>query len=147
MRYRDRLPPGGFRHLFEHGTHSTNAHHRHANTETAVGHATLFTGADPSRHGVIANDWIDTTTGAFVYNSEDDRHHVIGSEPRPHEGVSPRNLLSSTIGDELIIDGAGRSRVFSISVARGEGLSGSLYCTLSGLCRCLAISAQGCTLG
>jgi predicted AlkP superfamily pyrophosphatase or phosphodiesterase len=125
MRYRDRLPPGGFRHLFEHGTHFTNAHHRHANTETAVGHATLFTGADPSRHGVIANDWIDTTTGAFVYNSEDDRHHVIGSEPRPHEGVSPRNLLSSTIGDELIIDGAGRSRVFSISVKdRGAILPG-----------------------
>ncbi len=59
MRYRDRLPPGGFRRLLEQGTHYPNAHYRHANTETAVGHATLFTGADPSRHGVIANDWID----------------------------------------------------------------------------------------
>ncbi len=125
MRYRDRLPPGGFRYLLEEGTHFANAHYRHANTETAVGHATLFTGADPSRHGVIANDWIDTISGAFVYNTEDDRHHVIGSEPRPHEGVSPRNLLASTIGDELVVDGAGRSRVFSVSVKdRGAILPG-----------------------
>jgi len=48
LRYRDRLGAGGFRFLLEKGTHFANAHYRHANTETAVGHATLFTGADPS---------------------------------------------------------------------------------------------------
>jgi predicted AlkP superfamily pyrophosphatase or phosphodiesterase len=115
MRYRDRLPEGGFRYLLEHGTHYTDAHYRHANTETAVGHATVVTGADPSRHGIIANDWIDPVTGAFVYNTEDDRHHIIGREPKPHSGVSPRNLLSSTIGDELVLSNAGASRVFSVS--------------------------------
>ena len=59
MRYRERLPKGGFRYLLEQGTHYANAHHRHANTETAVGHATLVTGADPSRHGIVGNDWIE----------------------------------------------------------------------------------------
>ncbi len=120
-RFLDRLGKGGFRYLLEHGTHYANAHYRHANTETAVGHATLFTGADPARHGIVANDWIDSTTGAFVYNSEDDRHHLIGEDPRPHKGMSPRNLLASTIGDELVVHNAGRSRVFSVSVKdRGE---------------------------
>ncbi len=76
-RFRDRLGKGGFRYLLEQGTHYANAHYRHANTETAVGHATLFTGADPSRHGMVANDWIDGTTGAFVYNTEDDRLLLI----------------------------------------------------------------------
>ena len=95
-RFLDRLGTGGFRYLLEHGTHYANAHYRHANTETACGHATLFTGADPSRHGIVANDWIDSTTGAFVYNTEDHRHHLIGKDPQPHKGMSPRNLLAST---------------------------------------------------
>ncbi|MFT5041259.1 MAG: putative AlkP superfamily pyrophosphatase or phosphodiesterase [Hyphomicrobiaceae bacterium] len=115
MRYRDRLPEGGFRYLLEQGTHYANAHYRHANTETAVGHATLATGADPSRHGITGNDWIDPVSGAFVYNTEDERHHLIGKEAKPHRGVSPRNLLSSTTGDEMVLANAGKTRVFSVS--------------------------------
>ena len=115
-RYYDRLGKGGFRYLLENGTYYANAHYRHANTETAVGHATLFTGADPSRHGLVGNDWIDPSTGKSVYNTEDDRHNLIGKDPKPHEGVSPRNLLSSTIGDELVVANAGQSRVFSVSI-------------------------------
>ncbi len=115
MRYRDRLGQGGFRHLLEQGVHYTNVHYRHANTETAVGHATLVTGADPSAHGIVANDWRDPATGAFVYNTEDERHHILGHERKAHQGVSPRNLLASTIGDELILSNFGRSRVFSVS--------------------------------
>jgi predicted AlkP superfamily pyrophosphatase or phosphodiesterase len=125
MRFRERLGEGGFRYLLENGTHYKNAHYQHANTETAVGHATLATGADPSRHGIVANDWIDQKTGTFVYNTEDDRHHIIGSKPKPHKGVSPRNLLATTIGDELIVHNGGRSRVFSVSVKdRGAILPG-----------------------
>ena len=105
-RFLDRLGQGGFRYLLENGAHYANAHYRHANTETAVGHATLFTGADPSRHGLVSNDWIDQSTGESVYNTEDDRHHLIGKDPKPREGVSPRNLLSSTIGDELVVANA-----------------------------------------
>ncbi len=116
VRYLDRLRPGGFRYLLERGTWYNNAHYRHANTETAVGHATLVTGADPSRHGLVANDWIDQETGAFVYNTEDNRHSLIGQSPKPHEGVSPRNLIATTFGDELVVNTGGASRVFSVSV-------------------------------
>jgi predicted AlkP superfamily pyrophosphatase or phosphodiesterase len=124
-RFGDRFGQGGFRYFLDHGSHFINAHYRHANTETAPGHATLATGADPARHGIVANDWIDRRTGAFVYNTEDDRHHIIGAEPRPHQGVSPRNLLASTFGDELVVDTAGRSRVFSLSIKdRGAILPG-----------------------
>ncbi len=115
-RFEERLGPGGFRYLLERGLHYDNAHYQHANTETAVGHATLFTGADPSRHGLVANEWFDQVTGEQVYNTEDDRHHLIGKEPKPHTGTSPRQILSSTIGDELVVHGGGRSRVYSVSV-------------------------------
>ncbi|MCB2169708.1 MAG: alkaline phosphatase family protein [Deltaproteobacteria bacterium] len=124
-RYADRLGEGGFRYLMEKGTWYTDAHYQHANTETAVGHATLATGADPSRHGIVANDWIDQETGAFVYNTEDDRHHIIGKEAKAHEGVSPRNMVASTISDEMVVHNGGRSRAFSVSVKdRGAILPG-----------------------
>ncbi|PQP33092.1 hypothetical protein C6A36_01050 [Desulfobacteraceae bacterium SEEP-SAG10] len=125
MRYKDRLGEDGFRYLMEKGTWYIDAHYQHANTETAVGHATLATGADPSRHGIVANDWIDQKSGAFVYNTEDERHHIIGREPKAHEGVSPHNLLSSTFSDELLVHNGGRSRAFSVSVKdRGAILPG-----------------------
>jgi predicted AlkP superfamily pyrophosphatase or phosphodiesterase len=125
MRFKERLGEGGFRYLLEKGIHYNNANYQHANTETAVGHATLATGADPSRHGIIANDWIDQQTGKFVYNTEDDRHHIVGSKSKAHQGVSPRNLLATTIGDELVVNNAGQSRVFSVSIKdRGAILPG-----------------------
>jgi len=34
---------------------------RHGTTFTAVGRATLFTGVDPRRHGLVANVWLDRT--------------------------------------------------------------------------------------
>jgi hypothetical protein len=115
-RYVDRMEPGGFRYLLDQGTWYANAHYRHANTETAVGHATLVTGADPSRHGLVANEWVDQETGEFVYNTEDDRHRVLGEPGQPDDGVSPRNLAASTIGDELVVHTGGASRAFSVSV-------------------------------
>ncbi|MHC5048894.1 MAG: alkaline phosphatase family protein, partial [Planctomycetota bacterium] len=51
----DRFSEGGFRSLIENGTVFANAHYRHANTETIVGHATLATGAHPSVHGMTGN--------------------------------------------------------------------------------------------
>jgi len=114
-RFGDRFVKDGFRYFLDNGIHYINAHYRHANTETAPGHAALATGAYPARHGIVANDWIDADTGDFVYNTEDNRHQIIGMDKRPHQGVSPRNLLVSTLGDELVVHTGGRSRVFSVS--------------------------------
>ncbi|MEE4314441.1 MAG: alkaline phosphatase family protein, partial [Desulfofustis sp.] len=74
----DRLGQGGFRYLYENGVVYENAHHRHANTETVVGHATLATGADPADHGMIGNIWFDKELGRTVYNIEDDRYTLVG---------------------------------------------------------------------
>ncbi len=64
--------------LYENGVVYENAHHRHANTETVVGHATLATGADPAEHGMIGNVWFDKELGRAVYNIEDDRYALVG---------------------------------------------------------------------
>jgi len=74
----DRLEKGGFRYLYENGVVYENAHHRHANTETVVGHSTLATGADPADHGMIGNIWFDKELNRVVYNIEDDRYTLVG---------------------------------------------------------------------
>jgi len=94
LRYYERLGPGGFRYLYEHGVVYTNAHHAHANTETIVGHATLATGADVDRKTEI-----DPTQRAAR-----------------SEGRSPRAILVPTFSDELVRFSAGRSKAFGVSI-------------------------------
>ena len=125
MRYKDRLGEGGFRYLMEKGTHYINAHFQHADTETPIGHAALFTGTYPAHNGIVAGNWFDEDKGRVIYNCEDDRYPMIGKEPAKGEGRAPTNLLSSTIGDELVISNNGQSRMFSVSIKdRGAILPG-----------------------
>ena len=76
-RHEGQFGKGGFRYLLEGGTVYEDAHHRHANTETVVGHATLATGADPSAHGMIGNVWMDRSAGVLTYNIEDPDYHLL----------------------------------------------------------------------
>ena len=125
MRFRDRLGEGGFKYLLEKGTHYVNAHFQHADTETPIGHAALFTGTYPAHNGIVAGNWFDKDKGRIIYNVEDDRFPIIGQEPQQGKGRSPANLLSSTIGDELVLSNNGQSRVFSVSVKdRGSIIPG-----------------------
>jgi predicted AlkP superfamily pyrophosphatase or phosphodiesterase len=52
-------------------------HHRHAKTETIVGHTTLATGADPPLHGMIGNVWLDRASNQLKYNVEDARYPIL----------------------------------------------------------------------
>jgi predicted AlkP superfamily pyrophosphatase or phosphodiesterase len=129
-RHADQFGEGGFRYLLDHGVVYEDAHHRHANTETIVGHTTLATGADPSVHGMIGNIWLDRSAGAVTYNIEDPEHHLLSmdadvdkkTEIDPtqraarSDGRSPSRIRVSTFGDELSLFTAGQSKVFGVSV-------------------------------
>ncbi|MGB5214467.1 MAG: alkaline phosphatase family protein [Anderseniella sp.] len=78
-RYSKGFGEGGFRYLLDNGVVYTNAHHRHANTETIVGHTTLATGADPAVHGMVANVWFDRKAEALRYNVQDERFRILGA--------------------------------------------------------------------
>jgi len=126
----DQLGKGGFRYLYEKGIVYKNAHHRHANTETVVGHATLATGADPADHGMIGNIWFDKELNRVVYNIEDDRYPLIGegggvdknAELDPTQklagtdGRSPTAILTTTFSDELALRTNGQAKIFGVSV-------------------------------
>jgi predicted AlkP superfamily pyrophosphatase or phosphodiesterase len=114
-RYRDQFGEGGFRLFLDHGAYFTDCNYDYANTHTAPGHATLFTAAYSSGHGIIANEWWDPEKKRMVSSVQDDGTKVVGiSSNAP--GGSPRNLMASTIGDELKLATQGKAHVYGISL-------------------------------
>jgi predicted AlkP superfamily pyrophosphatase or phosphodiesterase len=130
IRHLKQFGEGGFRYLLEEGIHYNNAHHNHANTETIVGHTTLATGANPAAHGMIGNLWYDREAGRTVYNIEDPDYSLLTSDAdvddateidptqraATSDGRSPRTILTSTFGDELAVNTAGRAKIFGVSI-------------------------------
>jgi len=112
-RYGD-LFTGGFRRLLDQGRLYTNATHDHAVTETAVGHASLSTGAHPMHHGIVANEWSERTPKGLVSvsNVGDSTVHIVGSPALA--GVSPHYLMRSGLADWLVAANP-RSQVASVS--------------------------------
>ena len=118
-RFTDRyLPPkrggalGGFRWLGETGVRFTDAHHHHVPTATGPGHAVLMTGSIPAVNGIIGNDWFDRAAGKAHYVTSDDSVETVGGKSGPQ---SPRPLKVTTVGDELKLATAGRSKVVGIA--------------------------------
>jgi hypothetical protein len=93
----------GFRRLLDEGAVFTDAHLDHYPTVTAVGHATMLTGAPPSISGIVGNDWYDGSEGRNVTSVEDPETTLLGLGDGGGErnGSSPHRLLVSTLADEL----------------------------------------------
>jgi predicted AlkP superfamily pyrophosphatase or phosphodiesterase len=104
----------GLQQLLAKGAVFTNARYSHFPTFTSVGHAAFFTGASPSVTGIIGNQWFDRFSAKVVRSVMDDSTRLLGGDGGA--GSSPRNLLVSTVGDELKISRQGRSRVIGISI-------------------------------
>jgi predicted AlkP superfamily pyrophosphatase or phosphodiesterase len=81
-----RMDRGGFAALLNRGADFRTVHYKHATTFTAVGHATLFTGAYPSHHGIVGNYWYDPVRQEPVYAVGDTRYPLIFAGP----GVAPQ---------------------------------------------------------
>src|SRR3974390_118316 len=65
-RYRDQFGESGFRLLLDHGAYFPDCNYNYANTRTAPGHSTLFTGAYSNGHGIAANQWWDPVRKKIV---------------------------------------------------------------------------------
>ena len=89
----------GFKRLLSEGAVFTDANLEHYPTVTAIGHATMLTGATPSVSGIIGNDWFDRETGTQVQSITDTTVKPVGAPDAAT--ASPRRLLVSTLGDEI----------------------------------------------
>jgi predicted AlkP superfamily pyrophosphatase or phosphodiesterase len=72
----------------------------------------ILTGSYGDANGIISNTWYDGTTHKAEYCANDSTAKLIGVGK---EGRSPKNLLVSTVGDELKRATRGRSRVITIA--------------------------------
>jgi predicted AlkP superfamily pyrophosphatase or phosphodiesterase len=114
-RYHDQFGEAGFRLLLDHGAYFPNCNYNYANTRTAPGHSTLFTGAYSNGHGIAANEWWDPKKKKMVTSVEDDDTKFVGL-PDGKAGASPHNLMADTLGDELKLATQGKARVFGVSL-------------------------------
>ena len=111
-RYYDQFGDDGFKRLIEEGYSCDNCLINYLPTVTAIGHTSAYTGTTPALHGICGNDFfIDDTP---VYCCGDTTVSTVGSDSRKGE-MSPRNLLSTTIGDQLRMHTDFRSKVIGVS--------------------------------
>lgn len=115
-RYYDRYAAdGGFKRLLNQGATCENAFIPYTPTVTACGHSSVYTGSVPSINGITGNAWWDQDKQATVYCTDDKTVKTVGSD-NSSGLMSPRNLLVTTIGDELRMATAFRSKVVGIAL-------------------------------
>lgn len=115
-RYYDKYGKGGIKRFLNEGFIARNNHYHYALTITAPGHASVYTGSAPAIHGIIGNDWYDPIAKRAVYCVEDSTVTVVGSTSEGAGKMSPRNLLVTTIPDQLKLATNFRSRTIGISI-------------------------------
>lgn len=114
-RYYDRYGQGGFKRLLSEGFTCENTYIDYVPTVTAIGHTTIYTGSVPAVHGIAGNDFIINQTGKTVYCTEDTTVQTVRSTSAEGQ-MSPRNLLATTITDELKLANNFRSKVIGIAL-------------------------------
>jgi len=114
-RFYDQYGENGFKRLMNQGMNFTYAQYNYVPTYTATGHASIYTGTTPYYHGIISNDWYDRFQKKELYCVSDTNYSAVGANDASGR-MSPKNLKTSTIGDQLQMSNNGLSRVFSVSI-------------------------------
>jgi predicted AlkP superfamily pyrophosphatase or phosphodiesterase len=121
-RYRADFKGDGFDLFLDHGAYFPDCYFDYANLVTAAGHSAISTGAYSDGNGIASNEWWDLArnTKRPISSVEDPRYSIVGlpaaAPESAREGASPRNLLASTIGDEVRLATKGESKLFGISL-------------------------------
>jgi predicted AlkP superfamily pyrophosphatase or phosphodiesterase len=114
-RYYNRYSNGGFKRLVNQGFSAENTFIPYTPTYTACGHSSIYTGSTPAINGIIGNDWYDPQLKRNVYCAEDTTVKTVGSDTRAGL-MSPKNMLVTTITDELRLATNFKSKVIGISL-------------------------------
>ncbi len=99
-RYWDKLGSNGFKRLINEGMNCRNTRYNYVPTYTGPGHASIYTGSTPMHHGIVANDWFNKQSNKMLYCTSDTSVKTIGAENTSGKH-SPRNLLATTVTDQL----------------------------------------------
>lgn len=124
-RFFERYGDGGFKRMLNEGFSCENTYINYTPSLTGVGHASAYTGSVPAIHGITGNEFIIQATGKSMYCASDTTVQTVGSSTASAGRLSPRNLLTTTMTDELRLATNFRSKVIAIaSKDRGSIMPG-----------------------
>ena len=113
-RYQARFSEGGFKRLLTQGFNCENTRINYIPSVTAIGHSSVHTGSVPAIHGIAGNDF--EKDGKPIYCTEDTSVSTVGAPNGKSGQMSPRNLLTTTIADELRIATNFRSKTIGVAI-------------------------------
>ena len=115
-RYYDRYSEkGGFKRLLKDGNTCENTLIPYAPSVTACGHSVVYTGSAPAITGITGNAWWDKDQNRTVYCTEDKNVATVGSTSSQGK-MSPKNMLVTSIADELRLATNFKSKVIGIAI-------------------------------
>jgi len=107
---------GGFKRFLDQGFTCENTFIPYTPTVTAAGHTCIYTGSVPAIDGIVGNTWFDKQKNRTVYCSEDNSVQTVGSNNAAAGQMSPRNMLTTTITDELRLATNFKSKVIGVAI-------------------------------
>jgi len=121
-RFQDNYTENGFKRLIKEGFNVKNTHYNYIPTATGPGHTSIYTGTTPANHGIMGNSWYSRALKREVYCAEDSTVYLVDNNGID-KGVtyknysrSPKNVMATTITDELKLFTNGRSKVIGLSI-------------------------------
>lgn len=114
-KYWNKFGNDGFKRLVNQGYNCKNTNYNYVPTFTGPGHASIYTGTTPATHGIVSNEWVDVRTGNKVYCAYDGQVGSVGTGTSAGK-MSPQNMISSTVGEELRKFNYNASKVIGIAL-------------------------------
>ncbi len=114
-RYSERYGANGFKRLLNEGFSCENTFLPYTPSYTAAGHTCIYTGSVPAITGIMGNNWYNRELNKDVYCTDDDKVTSVGSTSDAGK-MSPENLWTTTVTDELRLATNFRSKVIGIAL-------------------------------
>ncbi|UQD57545.1 alkaline phosphatase PafA [Flavobacterium sp. K5-23] len=115
-RFSDDFSPNGFKKLMGNGYTFQNMHFNYMPTYTGPGHASIYTGTTPSSHGIVGNEWFSRLLGKELYCTDDANVKTVGDGTVKEGEMSPKNMQTTSITDELRLATNFKGKVFGLSL-------------------------------
>jgi predicted AlkP superfamily pyrophosphatase or phosphodiesterase len=115
-RFYDKYGEDGFKRMMREGFTARNHHYHYGNTSTGAGHSSIYSGSAPAVHGIIGNDWYVPTLDRKINCVEDSTVLGVGTRKASVGRASPRNMLVTTVTDQLRLATNFRSKTISIAL-------------------------------
>ena len=112
---------GGFKRMLNQGFTCENTMIPYTPSVTACGHSTIYSGSVPAISGITGNFWWDREQMRSVYCTEDRSVNTVGSGSALGK-MSPKNMLVTSICDELRLATNFKSKVIGIAIKDRGGI-------------------------